>query len=759
MSTKLYPKRKIKIPKPDWLPKEKEFYKSFIKNLENFDEKSKKILTEETKSILGKCISPNTTTKSKNTGLVIGYVQSGKTTSFNALTMLALDNGFKLVIVLGGRTLMLTEQNRSEFHKNLEFFLDKGEIRLPENQTITDIKNINLNHLIQNHNDFPSTPIITVHLKHQQHIRQLTSVLKKDEFRDIIDSTNVLVIDDEADSASLNSKVKKDGYSQSAVYAAIKDLRRSLKKHSYVQYTATPQALLLVQRSDHMSPDWIRFISPGKKYVGTNDIFKDDSVNVQIIPDNDLVEENTDNFEITASLFRAIYSFLIVASQSVKDRKKQVWDKNISLLIHPSHLTKVQNELGELIYDHLNDWKYLMNNNKKQWIKEHKSKFKDAYNDLNHTSKDLNSFEDLFDLIPFIIQKISLAVLNKSGNKLLPNKINWDQDNFNILIGGNLLDRGYVVKGLVTTYMPRKGSYNADTLQQRGRFYGYKRNYLNYIRVWLGKGTLQKFQDYRRSESILYDDLKYWILNNQDKSVHEWKRRFILSPKLQPCRSSVVGIDIHANPNKKGWWWPKKPLNIKRNKNLITSLIEKYNTKFIKYPNSEDWNKATKPLVAKDISLNDLINYIVDYEIDSVDSDQWAITLATLGILSEKGYKASIILMGTEEPNLENFVSRSRTLSKKEREIDKYDEFHGKKYTENESYFRLNNFFQGRNGTGYPGGREIFDKSKKTITIQVHNITVKYKDSPKEYDSAVLAIKTPPSANLITEIDNYKIYE
>ena len=319
MNTKLYPKRKIKIPKPDWLPKEKEFYKSFIKNLENFDEKSKKILTEETKSILGKCISPNTTTESKNTGLVIGYVQSGKTTSFNALTMLALDNGFKLVIVLGGRTLMLTEQNRSEFHKNLEF-LDKGEIRLPENQTITDIKNINLNHLIQNHNDFPSTPIITV-IKHQQHIRQLTSALKKDEFRDIIDSTNVLVIDDEADSASLNSKVKKDGYSQSAVYAAIKGFKKILK-HSYVQYTATSSAFV-GQRSDHMSPDWIRFISPGKKYVGTNDIFKDDSVNVQIIPDNDLVEENTDNFEITASLFRAIYSFLIVASQSVKDEKSK----------------------------------------------------------------------------------------------------------------------------------------------------------------------------------------------------------------------------------------------------------------------------------------------------------------------------------------------------------------------------------------------------------------------------------------------------
>ena len=140
MPSKIYIQKKNKLPDSDWHPKENNFYKTFIKNLENFDEKSKKILTEETKSILGKCIIPNSIGSVQNTGLVIGYVQSGKTTSFNALTMLALDNGFKLIIVLGGRTLMLTEQTRTEFEQNLDSHLENNIVRLPENKTITEIK-------------------------------------------------------------------------------------------------------------------------------------------------------------------------------------------------------------------------------------------------------------------------------------------------------------------------------------------------------------------------------------------------------------------------------------------------------------------------------------------------------------------------------------------------------------------------------------------------------------------------------------------
>ena len=750
MSSKLYPIKKNNIPVPDWDPKEKNFYNSFIKNLKNFDEKSKKLLTEETKSILGKCIIPDDTSSKQNTGLVIGYVQSGKTTSFNALTMLALDNGFKLVIVLGGRTLLLTEQTRGEFGQNIRPYLEDNIIRLPENKTITEIKNINFNYLIQEHEDFPASPIITVHLKHQQHIRQLTNLINKDEFKNIIDNTNVLVIDDEADSASLNSKVNQEDYNKSAVYAAIKDLRKALDRHSYVQYTATPQALLLIQRSDHMSPDWIRFISPGENYVGTSDIFKDGSDYVEEIPDDDLVEENSENTEISKSLFRSIYSFLIIVAQSIKN--KSSFDKNITMLIHPSHLTKVQNKISEHIGDHFDDWKYEIGTNKKEWVKQHKKAFKEEYDNLKYTSKKIESFEDLFDLIPYLIGKISIAVLNKSNNKLFPNSVNWEQDKFNILIGGNLLDRGYVVKGLVTTYMPRKGSYNADTLQQRGRFYGYKRNYLSYIRVWLGNETLQKFQSYRESEAILYEDLKIWIKENPDKPIHEWKRRFILNPKLQPCRKSVVGINLFSNPKRSGWVWPKKPLPIEKNSELTIRLIKKYEQIFIEYPSSQNWSKPTKPLMAEGVSLKEVLELLSEYEIDHTDSNDWAITLATLGMLLEReGYKASIILMGTEEPNIDNFVERSRTMSKREREVELYDEYHGTKYTKKESYYRLDNFHQGENNSGYPGGREIYDEAKKTITIQVHKISLKQDN--KKFDSIVIAVKTPTSAYLLEEIN------
>ena len=200
--------------------------------------------------------------------------------------------------------------------------------------------------------------------------------------------------------------------------------------------------------------------------------------------------------------------------------------------------------------------------------------------------------------------------------------------------------------------------------------------------------------------------------------------------------------------------WPQKPLPIKNNKDLVESLIKKYEEDFVVYPESQNWNKPTKALIANRVSLSDVLEFISEYRIDNTDSNDFAITLATLGLLSKKGYKASIILMGTEDINFNNFVKRSRTMSKKVRKVDKYDEFHGSRYTEEESYYRLTNFHQGRNDSGFPGGKEIYDKAEKTISIQVHKINVKNKYTNKPYDSIVLAIKTPTTANLITEIDD-----
>ena len=112
-------------------------------------------------------------------------------------------------------------------------------------------------------------------MKEQHHIDRLTRLLNSS--KKILREINALVIDDEADNASLNTLVNEDNDStienESRIYNAIKNLRKSLPKHSLLQYTATPQALLLASGDDQYRPQKVRFVSPGKGYVGNAQLF------------------------------------------------------------------------------------------------------------------------------------------------------------------------------------------------------------------------------------------------------------------------------------------------------------------------------------------------------------------------------------------------------------------------------------------------------------------------------------------------------
>ena len=763
MPSKIYPKnnKSIKLPASDWTPKKGIFYEEFIKELKNFDTKSKKILTDETFNILGKCINPKTSSEAiKNTGSVIGYVQSGKTTSFNALAMLAIDNGFKLIIVLGGRTNNLLTQNRDEFEINLKSMLSQSKVKLPQSD-IGSISQLKVDCLIDRNNKFfPVKPIISVNLKHQGHILKLAKVLGNN--KEILNQTNVLVIDDEADNASLNSMINSDDYNPSAVYAAIKKLRGTLKRHSFIQYTATPQALLLTSKSDQLSPEWVRFITPGRDYVGTKDFFHNSYVPVTI-PSDQLLGKNIVDFELPESLFKSIFTYLITAAQATIIGYP-LWPKNLTMMIHPHGEVKVQDKWGISIDEYLKEWRYEIDTNKKNWIKTHKSDLKNAYKLLkpgvDRSNDKLNSFEELVELIPLIVKEVALSVLNGKANSRLVKTVDWD-DKYNIVIGGNLLDRGFVVKGLVTTYMPRKGSTNADTLQQRGRFYGYKRKHLGFLKLWLGEDTHKHFKAYLDSEEILYSDLKAWTMDNPFSPLQEWTRRMVLSPILQPCRKAIIGIGLVPKfLNKSGWFWPKEPLELSLNKATIQKLIDLNEDKFEAYPNSESWTPATKSIVANNLNLEHVMDVLADYDVSHIESSQWATTKALMGLLIRKNYSASVVLMGTEETNLSKFFPRARAYKKKMIETTEYDDTTFTKYNKLVPIFKLDDFHQGRNDLkNYPGAKKIYDNSQRTITFQIHKIKIDYpSNEASSFDSLVLAIKMPSNTSMIAEISDDEQY-
>ena len=131
------------------------------------------------------------------------------------------------------------------------------------------------------------TTIITV-LKDSRWIYPLAEIFQDDVIKEELKKNTILIIDDEADSASLNTRakqnIKKGLDNSSATYASIVRLRNIFYKHSYLQYTATPQGPLLINYLNILSPDWAVVLKPGNGYVGGKVYFQENSKYIKHIP-------------------------------------------------------------------------------------------------------------------------------------------------------------------------------------------------------------------------------------------------------------------------------------------------------------------------------------------------------------------------------------------------------------------------------------------------------------------------------------------
>jgi hypothetical protein len=130
--------------------------------------------------------------------------------------------------------------------------------------------------------------------------------------------------------------------------------------------------------------------------------------------------------------------------------------------------------------------------------------------------------------------------------------VKWEDYQFHVLVGGDKLNRGFTVEGLITTYLTRKGNSNADTLEQRGRFFGYKEKWLDMCRLYLTNDLRTDFTSYVRHEETLRSDLA-----NHQGTLRDWQRRFWLSPSMRLCRESIL-----TDPLFRGWvgakWWAQR---------------------------------------------------------------------------------------------------------------------------------------------------------------------------------------------------------
>ena len=210
-------------------------------------EKSKTIMSAA--KILGQCPNPKGK-KQQKTGLAIGKVQSGKTSNFISLTALAFDNGYRIVIIFGGNTLPLLSQTEQRISKSFDLE-SREDFKFA---TFSSTNPLNPNALKNNYES--KKKIIITGLKEYSHIKRIRDFIKIAGLSDV----PMIIIDDEGDQMSLNGAVNKA--QETTTYKNFKEMLINLDFSTFISVTATPQANLLIDICDILSPNFIELIQP-----------------------------------------------------------------------------------------------------------------------------------------------------------------------------------------------------------------------------------------------------------------------------------------------------------------------------------------------------------------------------------------------------------------------------------------------------------------------------------------------------------------
>ena len=654
-----------------------------------------KTIKDEAISVLARCVPPKAPPR-RETGLVVGYVQSGKTLSFTAVAALARDNGYQIVIAIAGTSINLRDQSTKRLEDDLNL-LTRADRKWQhfKSHEFNEGDHTKIANVLADWQD-PSVPawerqtvLITV-MKHHQHLRNLAEILSR---IDDLSKVPTLIIDDEADQASLNTKVQRG--EASTTYQRVRALREYLPHHTFLQYTATPQAPLLINLIDVLSPNFVKVLTPGEKYIGGKAFFHGELNRIYTISDSEIPTRDAPLDAPPESLLEAMRTFFLGVTAAMI-MEGEYLEGNRSMMVHPSRETFRHGEYYFWVEQVTSYWLETLKLNEdhpdRQDLLE---EFRNSYEGLQSTVSNLPSFEELPVPLLRAIRKTQLHEVNATGGRTP--SIPWHNAYAHILVGGQAMDRGFTVEGLTVTYMPRgPGMGNADTIQQRARFFGYKQTYFGYCRVFLENSVRDAYSDYIVHEEDVRERLI--VHDKTGKSLNAWKRAFFLDRNLKPTRHNVLDIDYTQGNLNNRWYEPKAPHDseeaIDGNRSVVQKFLNtlRFRSDAQRTSRIETWHNVLKDVRLKDVYENLLVPLRVTRLVDSQKFTGVRLQIAAY-LDTHPDALCTIYYINKGNP-------RKRTLNKND---------------------EIPTLFQGpspRTGETYPGDRKI--KASKGVTIQIH---------------------------------------
>jgi hypothetical protein len=230
-----------------------------------------KEIKETAEAVVGKWINPLDGGKAEINGLIYGLVQSGKTGVLTATGAMGADEGYRTIIILTSDNDPLYDQTLGRVQEAFPGMDIIGKKDFKDTDAFLQrVKG-------------GTTAIVTT--KNGSMLNTLIENFKKGRVRGL----TCLIIDDEADQASLNTKERRADGTRSTINGKIHELRSFFDRNTYLQVTATPQALFLQTPGHDFRPKFTVLSHPGADYVGGNDFFGDSPELVREFDLNDIV--------------------------------------------------------------------------------------------------------------------------------------------------------------------------------------------------------------------------------------------------------------------------------------------------------------------------------------------------------------------------------------------------------------------------------------------------------------------------------------
>lgn len=516
-------------------------------------------LDDVTDRVLG-LLAPPSTSRFDIRGLVLGYVQSGKTTNFTALIAKASDVGYRLIVVLSGTDNGLRRQTQIRLKRELVGYPDNrpSAVRFPpigkqwheftSEEINGDFRSGHANQAALQ----GSQPVLLVIKKNGPVLRRLLQWI--DEAPEAVRQTiPLLVIDDEADLASVDTRGTRqteedplpDDYEQpSVINRLIRDLLRKFQRRAYVAYTATPFANILIPHdtfdpsveNDLYPKDFILDLPKPDRYFGAEELFGrfDPGTGgytegldvIRDVPDEDLGSLEQGN--MPASLEVAMMDFVLSGAAK---RQRQQNDNPATMLIHVSYRIADQLRITELVIEKISElrdeWRY---DRKHGIIERFQQRWDEEFRPLIRANNP--QFDALFEQIQPFIGPFFEAIQVKTINSVTDEELDYQREPAlkAIVIGGNRLSRGLTLEGLLISYFVRR-SVMYDTLMQMGRWFGYRNDYEDLTRIYTTTELAEWFSDLAFVEHELREDLE--IYENQGLTPRQVGMRIWQHPSMQ----------------------------------------------------------------------------------------------------------------------------------------------------------------------------------------------------------------------------------